>query len=360
MFWPTVLQHMNASPVIQEYNFTDYEEYFENGVHILPSLFVLRTLEEYSIYPFIIQPLAIFVPESDPYSGFSAYLRNVTSDESLIFLTITIVAAVMLLSIIRYIERKKILIFQSVADVLNLLINDNQFIKYQRLFLVEVCVIVPLTFAGFIIVNLILSIMQSHLTRPTHQPQINTIEELYRSPFPVFCYTKRSKTDLVAVFRSIANFDNWHDKINITLIPKAYYDRFETFDRSTAYITVSYLIEPALRVQKRYNIRGYHDPHIDLLYAHFASLVGKRFLFFERLNDIIHRIQSAGLYDEWRRRADSNTEKRLLNRNLERVLNSNTNFESTVEFPTFIFYGWIAGTIVLVVEIVWQKLKGRR
>lgn len=102
---------------------------------------------------------------------------------------------------------------QSVADVFNLLLNDNEHIKYRQLFRVECFVIVPLTFVGLIVVNGILSALTSHLTRPTFQPQINTAEEIYNAKLNIVTMNDVWKSTLVAQFSSHTNYSDWDKRV---------------------------------------------------------------------------------------------------------------------------------------------------
>lgn len=65
--------------------------------------------------------------------------------------------------------------------LLNLVLNDNGAIDYQLLTCVEALLIVPLTFVGMIFVNGMLSNLQSYITNKIIQPQIDTVEDIYRS-----------------------------------------------------------------------------------------------------------------------------------------------------------------------------------
>lgn len=130
----------------------------------------------------------IVVPEALPYPEFLSYLLLITSKNVFGYCSVTIVAIMILLSIFRYIKEKKIWFFQSVVDVISLLMNDNGTIKYHKLSPSERFMIVPLTFVGFVIAHGIFSNLQSYLTRPIHQPQINTID-VYRSPYQIFLHS---------------------------------------------------------------------------------------------------------------------------------------------------------------------------
>lgn len=162
---------------------SEMSELLKNTTDVLPEMFLKFEGTAYDVYPMGTLTLMIIVPKALPYSEFSSYLRNVASDTFVGCSVIAIAATTLLLIFIRYNKRKKFLFFQSVTDVLNLLMNDNGYIEYQRLSRVEVSLIVPLTFFGLVFVNGILSNLQSYLTRPILQPQINTIAYIYRFPF---------------------------------------------------------------------------------------------------------------------------------------------------------------------------------
>lgn len=115
----------------------------------------------------------VLVPESLPYSEFTAYLLTVMSNYVFGYALITFLSIMLLLSVFRYIKHKKVVFVQGVADVVNLLMNDNSYIQYNQLSRAEMFLIVPLTFAGFIITNGMLSALTSYVTRLVFQPQIN-------------------------------------------------------------------------------------------------------------------------------------------------------------------------------------------
>lgn len=182
-FWSEALRLMNASILLlKDVNYVEVREYSKYEIDVIPAL---RSLEEFVMYPMMMISNNIIVPETQPYSDFSSYLRTLTSDSFFEYSFGAIAAIVLSLSAFRYIEQKKICFFQSCVDVLNLLFNDNSYIKYQRLSRAEIFLIIPLTFVGFVIVNGILSNLQSYVTRPVLQSQIKTFEDLYKAPIPV-------------------------------------------------------------------------------------------------------------------------------------------------------------------------------
>lgn len=232
--------------------------------------------------------------------------------------------------------------------------NDNICIKYQRLSRKEVFLIVPLTLMGFVIVNGILSNLKSHLTRSIPRPQINTIEEIYRSPFPILTWTKEWKVELIDVLTNLTTHTDWNDKVIGVAGRELLYEQFYKYNKSISYLVDTTNANMMLRIQKHLKLNNYHNPKIPIIFRHFSYRVNKKFLFFERLNEILHRIQSAGLYGIWRRQHFSDLDEKIKNKNLVQLTNENV---KRFEFPNFIFYGWIAGAVVLVVEIIWKKYK---
>lgn len=178
--WLAVLRVLNASFTNDERTYSSLEEFYENGTDVIPKLVVQNKLSLFNLYPMYSDYMVIVVPESLPYPEFTAYIRTAMSDKFFGYFLIVIVTVILLLSFFRYIKRKKFLFVQSAVDVVNLLMSDNGAIKYPLLNRLEGFLIVPFTFVGLIFVNGILSTLQSHLTQPFLQPQINTLEEVYR------------------------------------------------------------------------------------------------------------------------------------------------------------------------------------
>lgn len=109
---------------------------------------------------------------------FVAFVKVTASSNIFGYSLAVIAVAVVVLMCSRYINYKKFC--RCVADVMNILLNDNSAIKYRRLRFSEIVLVIRMIFAGFVIVNGFLSSLKSHLTRPIMQ--IETIEELNRSP----------------------------------------------------------------------------------------------------------------------------------------------------------------------------------
>lgn len=341
--WLTVFRLMNA---------TFDAEIYENGVDLYPPLMGQQQPKQLRVYPMKFTSFIIIVPEALPYSDFSAYLRNVTSGEFCGYSCVAVVALVLVLSILRSVKQKKILFCQSTVDVFNLLINDNGYIKYQRLSRSEIFVIVPLTFVGLIFTNGILSALQSHVTRPLIQPQLKTMEDIDASGFSIAALYNPDKLQVIIGLFNRAGGKEWSDKMFMT---KLFYDDLCAYNLSMCYFLDADYAQIILRVQKRLKIKGYHNPDIEIAKNYRGYLVYAKFLYFERLNDILHRIKSAGLYDLWKRQDEANDENVLLKQNVERLANQIENYVESFEFPTFLFYGWLAGLIAFMFEIMWKR-----
>lgn len=351
--WLTVFRLMNATFVEVENNYTDMSEAFENGIDMLNELYAVEEEADLNVYPLEMLQYVILVPEALPYSDFSAYLKNAMSGDFIIYSVVSTVTLIFVLSVLRYIKQKKILVLQSAADVFNLLMNDNGYIKYQQLVRAEAFVIVPLTFVGLIAANVILSMLQCHLTSPSSQQQMNTVEDIYNSPFPILAHGKAWKDEVVDVLSNQMKFKDWDNKI---VVMKGGVRKYiERYNRTMSVLLESNAANILLRIQKRLSIKGYHNPHIQISDFLFTYKVHERFLFFDRLNEIIHRIQSAGLFDLWLRRDDAKKETRILNKNLKRLQNYEAASIEDFEFPMIIVYGWLTGFAILIFEIIWKQ-----
>lgn len=341
----------NASFTVVSHNFTTLnDEHLELGIDIIPRFLAQRKPSHLYMYPLKTEPQIIIVPEAMPYSQFSVYLQTVTTDKFFGFSLMTIAVVMLLLIAVRYVEERKIVVLDSVTDVLNLLMNDNGCIKYQRLSVTEASIIVPLTFVGAVVVNGILSNLQSYLTRPVLQPQISTPEDIYSSMLPIFTWSNGWKTQLVKVLTNLTDsrFNNWDDRVAI-LLEDDFNSELGKFNRSASFLVDLTTANLLIAMQKRLEIKGFHNPQIRISNFLVAYRLSERFLFFGRLNEIIHRIKSAGLFDLWSRADDSKLAKFI-------KVARDENDVDRFPIPMFIVYGWIASVIIFLVEIVWNQV----
>ncbi len=242
------------------------------------------------------------------------------------------------------------------ADVINLLMNENGFIRYNQLSHSEIAVIVPLTFIGFIVTNGILSSFQSHVTRPVLQHQIHSIEDIYHSPFPVVVFTEGLRDTMISYFSNRTEYKDWDDKIivNLTL----YSTNFELYEGTMAFFDVIYATNVILKVQNLLNIKGFHDTKIQIKSVPLSYPISDKFLFCERLSEIIQWIEAAGLYDKWAEGDWYSEEQRILAKNIDRLKNLADTADADLEFFVVIVFGWIVGFVVFVCEVLWKKIEG--
>lgn len=357
-FWTNVFRLMNATFIVDvdESNYKSVYDYFEHGTDIFPLWKPQKEPRDLLVYPLGIYEFIIIVPHAQPFSDFSAYLRNFTSAKSLVYAIVTIAVTMCFLTVCRYIKQQKILLFESMIDVLNLLMNDNEAIKYQRLSRTEVLVMVPLTFVGFVIVNGIMSNLQSYVTQPALQPQIKTYGDIYRSKFPILAYGDSWKDDLTEVLENRTAFSDWGRKI--FAMQSAELEKHIIMpNASHSFYMDSGTVDCVLEAQKRLNVKGYYNPQLQISKYLWSYLLGEKFLFFDRLNDIIQGMRTAGLIDLWLRQNFRVMELNLLKNNVERIKYLNGKDVHRIEFPVIIVYGWFASVIVLVVEIIWKKIQ---
>lgn len=207
------------------------------------------------VYPFEIVQFGITVPEALPYSGFAAYVQAF-STHTLLSVSITAVAVIILfLVLFRWKRQRKFLFFASVADVLNLLMNDNAYIRYHRLSDIEVLMIVPLTFTGLIFTNFILSILTSYLTSPIVQPQINTVEDIYNSSLYVYTWGDSWTKLTTRVLSNRFENGNWTERVRTMDVSIS--EQIMTFNASITFLQNLKFSRLFSSIQQRLNIRGF-------------------------------------------------------------------------------------------------------
>lgn len=347
---------MNATFTVDDVDFDTIAEYFEHGIDVIPITLIVDQ-GPVPVYPMTMSSVFIIVPEALPYSDFLAFLRSLTSKALFGYFSGAIIATILSLSAFRYVERKTFLFLQSAADVVNLLLNDNGYINYRRLSRAEVFVVGPLTFVGFIMVNGILSNLQSYVTQPVLQPQIRTFDDLYSSSLNITIPSEYWRNRLLETATNQSKYQDWNDKISVMEYQQLF-KQVQLFDISTAYLLGGSDVYALQKIQKLLGIRGYFNTEIQI--ANLLNLypINENFLFFEKLNEIILRIHGAGLYVVWVRDLFAESENRIVVSNRERLEYQQVISDvETFEFPMLIVYGWIAGSVVLVVEIVFQRFQ---
>lgn len=353
LLWPNVFGLMNATFTLVKVNSS--LGLFPNSTDI--------TLTEYSrddsgvryVYPGTMEHQLIIVPEALPYPEFSAYLRTFISEKILSYSLIVIAVVILLLTVSRYFKDKSISFVESVLNVGNLLMNDNQNIKYQKLSHAEIFLVVPLTFIGFVITNGILSNLKSHLTRPVLQPQIKTLEDIHNSQLQIFTLGEGLKKKLLDVLTNQSKHTDWNERV-IALERDEFGKRISYFNTSASFFVHNEYAKMVLGAQEHLGVKGFLDPKIFISTFFYTYAVNETFVFIDRLDEIIHWTRSAGLFNLWWRQSHNILQQKLVNTNLERLEYLNGTPVQTFEFPMFIVYGWISSVLVLIIEIIWNKM----
>lgn len=356
--WSTVIQMVNASGThVVEKNSIDPQSFRHDTVDITANIYRLSYQVNYYLYPMRMNEAIIMVPEALPYAEFSSYLQTITSDSFFGYSLIIIVGVILFLTYFRYRKQKKILFYKSVIDVVSLLLNDNGGIKYGSLSISEVFSIVPLTLAGLVIVNGFLSTLQSYVTRPIMQPQIDTLEDIYWCPYPIYTDLKDEAIYVADIMSYLSDTGDWNNKIRV-IESEEFLRQIGTFDKSKSFLLGRSFANSVIRTQKKLNIKGYHIPRFDVYKFIGSYSVHNAFPFYERINEILHRIQSTGLYAHWRR----DDEKRHANFILQtyKLSKIDENIDiGQLQLPMIIIYGWCLSFVIFVVEIIWKKIINR-
>lgn len=135
-------------------------------------------------------------------------------------------------------------------------------------------------------VNGYLSGLQSYLTSPIQQPQINTIEELYRSPFTIYTWDETWENRLIDVLTNQLDYTNWTYKVremDLDLL----FNETEIFNRSISFLREMNYAKVSLKAQKRLDIKGYHISRVPVRSSFFSYIVNDDFPFIEHLKKII-------------------------------------------------------------------------
>lgn len=359
-FWGTVLRKLNAS---MSKVYVDYAQLkgmpgdiFAHEVEVE----MIDPMEQSYLYPHRQTMFVMIVPHAQPYSDIIAYLQNRTWTLLLIYGFVVIGTSSVLLFVSGFVQKRNVSIFRCVTDVVNLLINDNGGIRYRCLHSVDVFVTVPLTFAGLIVMNGIVSIFQSYIMSPIYQPQINSLEDLYTSSIPIMVVEIEWKEKLLKLLEELTDFVGWSDKIhesNTNQLAK----EIRSFNNSIAFFTLDENMKIYLEVQKRLALKAYHVLGEVVLARYLVSYkISSKLPFDRSVNDIVHRLNAAGLMDKWFKDENEIGVREVCRRNLKLQTGiSNDSDMDTGKFsvPTAVWCGWIASVIVFICEIILHRIK---
>lgn len=357
----TVLRMFNATMSI---TYAYEEDYYELGFKAMNadlSLFARNLIEGLILHPVGRSQLLVIVPHSRPYSNIIAYLQNATWAALFACTFVVVVATSIILSVSNRSQTdKRISFFRYVADVINLLINDNAAIKYGQLRRADIFIVVPLTFTGLIVANGILSVFKSYLIVPIFERQIKTMDELFYSNLPILCRGKQWRNETIPLLESLSTLSGWSEKLDGTFV-LTYLKELYTFNNSVAYTALNDYVRWTLGAQKRLNLKAYYLLTGNVLMQYFVTLdVNPDYPFINRINVIFLRLQSAGLIDKWEKDDDEGEIKKIMEANFGRPFDSNVDNSNSGDLSGLakvICCGWTAGVIVFICELIWKKFQ---
>lgn len=292
-----------------------------------------------TLYPMLMRFFTVIVPKASPYAAFEGIL--ILASDSFAYYSITATLAVILTLVIsRYVKCKKLLVFECFIDVLNLMINDNLRVNYSLLSLSEASLIVPLTFVGFLVSNVFMSNLKSHLTRPIVRHQIKTIEEIYSSPFPYLTYNERYIQKESELLENILKTGNWRNRM--TVANSSEMIRLVNEDAEITFCDYTHIVKFIAKKRK------YHVSDVNLQWMWFSYNARYDFPFMGRINEIIQWVKVSGLYDKWRNEYASRIQSQYANDLTEKNI-------ETLPVPVFIVYSYVVGGILLILEILIKK-----
>lgn len=348
-FWDTVVSVVNASMSKIQVPKTWLE------MDILYQQMTIDRGRLEGVYPHHQIIITMLVPHAQPHSGLVAYLQNGTWTLLFVGAFGVIAMSSLLLIFSDYLHEKKILLCRCVADVVNLLINDNAGIKYQNLHRAHVFIIIPLTFTGLIVMNGIFSLFQSFITSPIYQRQINSIHDLYMSS-ALIVSDERMTQSVEKDLEDLSKYSGWEGKVHGINHRQLEHDIW-MFNNSIAFFAFDNEANVLLDLQKRLGLKAYHMLNDIFLGKYLIGfIVHPEFPFTEFINGIVHRLNDAGLIDKWLKEHSENFMEIYWQFSRHRQIINKAEVDEFV-VPTVVWGGWIASTIVFVCEIVWSQVK---
>lgn len=205
---------------------------------------------------------------------------------------------------------------------------------------------------GLIVVNGYLSDLQSYVTKPVLQPQIKTVADIYISPLTIM--TQSQWKDYLLESKNYQEpHEDW-DKKTLIVELQAFNAFTFNFNMSTAYVMNDLYLDMLMRIQQRLNMRGYYDTGVVVSRLLCTFPVSDALLFFDKINEVMHWLQSSGLFRRWLAEDFDKIEQQIRRIHRKRLERIKSNPE--LDFPTSVVYGWISSAIVLIIEIGWNKV----
>lgn len=147
---------------------------------------------------------------------------------------------------------------------------------------------------------------------------------------------------------------DWSDRIKVTDNAQDFILRqIAEYDASISFVSELPFARALLETQEMFTKGGYYITPIHLLRKISSYKVKSDFPFTDRINEMIHRIRSAGLLPENQALYNAFV-KFFVQFNLKKIKRSD-NIDEEFPLPMVVAYGWIASGIVFCIEIIWEK-----
>ena len=199
------------------------------------------------------------------------------------------------------------------------------------------------------------------MTSPIYQPQINSAKDLYETKALILADEKGWKEPVVMALEDLTNFGGWIDKIHT--VPYDQLSQEENkFNDSIAAFMFNWQAEPYLEAQKRLGLKAHHLLR-EIPFGRYPINfeLTSTFPFVEPIQDIIHRMNCAGLIDKWIQEESDGIMKGLVNKNIQRRnhIQLNVNEFSALTLWYVVSCGWILSAVAFICELIWKKIKLR-
>lgn len=353
-FWDTVADVINASKLVISVAEVDTETNRSIGADLL--LHISNKANLNKLYPCRMELAVIVVPHAKPYSSFVEYLTSGAWKRLLVYTFIVIVMSSIVLILSGWLQNKKILLFETISDILNLLMNDNSAIRYGQRNRADIFVIVPITFTGLIVVNGVFSLFQSYLTLPMYERQINSLTDLFKSSVMILTNGIFWADWTIDTLESITDCAGWSAKVARTDFPNLRYE-YSRFNDSVAYIGTGHDAQAFVMAQKRLDLKAYHIIEQAIARVPFSYKELKDLSIIGRLNEIVHLFQSAGFLEKWIEDEQLKLVTEIYNANIQLKTSDNSSIDSTFTIPSLVWFGWASSAIVFICEILWNRIK---
>lgn len=295
-----------------------------------------------------IEKLNILVPQSKPYNIIKAlFLKVLLKDYDCLVLLMSILFIVGSIIVIRFVLSGKFVFIKSFIQTLALLITANTYINYRKFTKSETLILVPCTFAGIVITNIIFSVLFSFLTVTVFEPELDTFEDIDR--FGCNIHTPgRGIAEKVRVTIGEKLFQ----KVSVHN-PEVLKQNLANYDISNCYLFTDSRIRVVLERQKRFSIKGFHIPKQYASKVPYSFLIRPDLPYVDKMNYIILRSFDSGLFEKWL--SDSYYELVQMNY-FQKISKSAEEETNNYELLYFLVLGWFLAAVCFICEFLYFRI----